>query len=68
MYFKLTIFLCTFSGNRFALMVVKTLLFQFLSKFDIVCTKKTLVPIELSKFEILINAAKGFWLGFKLRE
>lgn len=56
-----------FSGNRFALLVTKTFLFQFLYKFNIVVTKNTQIPIQLCKSEIIINPEKGFNLGFELR-
>ncbi|KAK4873925.1 hypothetical protein RN001_013285 [Aquatica leii] len=54
-------------ANRFALMETKLLFFQILTKFDIVVVEKTQIPLQLAKSPIQLNAEKGFWLGFKLR-
>ncbi|KAK4874004.1 hypothetical protein RN001_013364 [Aquatica leii] len=54
-------------ASRFALMEVKVLIFYLLSKFDIVKTKKTPIPIIIAKGTINFVAEGGFWLGLKQR-
>lgn len=51
-------------GNRFALVEVKALFFNILLNFEIVPTKKTTIPLVLSKDFNLIPEG-GFWLGLK---
>ncbi|KAK5641872.1 hypothetical protein RI129_010419 [Pyrocoelia pectoralis] len=54
-------------ASRFALMEVKTLMFHLLSKFDLVATDRTQVPLKLSKTKLSITAEEGIWLGLKRR-
>lgn len=51
-------------GNRFALVEIKALLFYILLNFEIVPTKKTQIPVKVSKnFNHIPD--DGFWLGLK---
>lgn len=54
-------------GSRFALLEIKTLVTKILSKFDIVPTAKTQIPLKLSKYQFAMRAENGVWLGFKRR-
>uniref|UniRef100_A0A1Y1KP85 Cytochrome P450 n=1 Tax=Photinus pyralis TaxID=7054 RepID=A0A1Y1KP85_PHOPY len=54
-------------GNRFALMETKLAFFYLLSKFNLVVTEKTDVPLQLGKHAFHLNAKNGFWLGLKAR-
>lgn len=54
-------------GSRFALLEVKILLFHLLTKFDLVPTGKTQIPLKLNKREFNMQAENGFYLGFKRR-
>ncbi|KAL1488807.1 hypothetical protein ABEB36_014603 [Hypothenemus hampei] len=51
-------------GNRFAIMEMKSFLFHLLSKYEIVPTEKTSIPLVLSK-NIQLGAENGFWMGLK---
>lgn len=52
-------------GNRFALLEVKAVLFHLLSKFRIVPTEKTDIPIQIHPRSIGLNAKNGFWVAFE---
>ncbi|KAJ8953903.1 hypothetical protein NQ318_019143, partial [Aromia moschata] len=53
-------------GSRFALLEGKALAVSLLSRFEIVPTKKTMIPIKFAKtFNIAVK--DGLWLGFKRR-
>jgi len=54
-------------GSRFALMIVKAVVFSMLSKFDIFVTSKTQIPVQLSKKTFNMITEKGMWLGLELR-
>ncbi|KAF5300651.1 hypothetical protein FQA39_LY11112 [Lamprigera yunnana] len=55
-------------ASRFALMETKILFFYLLSVFDLVPTKKTVVPLVLSKKIFALAPDNGFWIGFKPRK
>ncbi|XP_019875696.2 cytochrome P450 9e2 [Aethina tumida] len=52
-------------GSRFAIMEVKTMLFHLLSKFKIVTTERTEIPIQIAHTGAGLNAKNGFWLGLQ---
>ncbi|XP_049818313.1 cytochrome P450 9e2-like isoform X6 [Aethina tumida] len=52
-------------GNRFALLEVKAVLFYLLSKFRIVPTEKTDIPMQLHPRSVGLNAINGFWVAFE---
>ncbi|XP_017777324.1 PREDICTED: cytochrome P450 9e2-like isoform X2 [Nicrophorus vespilloides] len=55
-------------GSRFALMEIKLMFVHLLSKFDLVVTKKTAVPITLSRKTIRVQPEGGYWVGMKKRQ
>lgn len=52
-------------GSRFALLETKTMFFHLLSNFEIVPTKKTTIPIKISKQSFQLSIVGGFNLGLK---
>lgn len=54
-------------GNRFALLEIKVLFFNLLSKFELKVTDKTQVPLVLGKQHLNLCPEKGFWIGLKAR-
>ncbi|XP_017770118.1 PREDICTED: cytochrome P450 9e2-like [Nicrophorus vespilloides] len=54
-------------GHRFALITAKMMFFKLLSTFEIVITEKTPVPLKISKIDLMLTPADGFWLGLKQR-
>ena len=52
-------------GSRFALMDVKTVLYQMLLNFNFEVTEKTQIPFKFRKSMINVGAEKGFWLQLK---
>ncbi|CAH1987058.1 unnamed protein product [Acanthoscelides obtectus] len=52
-------------GSRFALLETKAVFFHLLSKFEIVPTNKTQVPLKLNRRSFNFVAENGFWLGLK---
>ena len=53
-------------GSRFALLEIKSLLFKLLLNFEIVPSKKTQIPIKLSRKTIIGHTAEGgFWLELR---
>ncbi|KAF5300649.1 hypothetical protein FQA39_LY11110 [Lamprigera yunnana] len=54
-------------ASRFALMEIKILFFYLLSEFDLVPTKKTVIPLVLSRKKLVLAPDDGFWIGLKPR-
>lgn len=52
-------------GNRFASLEIKIVFFHLLTKFEIVPTKKTIIPIQISKKQFNLHGEGGFNLGLK---
>ncbi|KAF5272084.1 hypothetical protein FQA39_LY01167 [Lamprigera yunnana] len=52
-------------GNRFGILVVKTLMVSLLSRFEIVPVEKTVIPLEISKTEFVLRSDSGYWFGLK---
>ncbi|XP_017770107.1 PREDICTED: cytochrome P450 9e2-like [Nicrophorus vespilloides] len=52
---------------RFAMMTTKIMFFKLISTFEIVVSEKTCVPLKISKFDLMMTSADGFWLGLKRR-
>lgn len=55
-------------GSRFALMEIKTIIYYLLLTFDFEVTKKTQIPIKLSKNPTQLQTEKGVFVGFKPRK
>lgn len=55
------------TGNRFALMEGKALLYHLLLKFKIEPNEKTDIPLKLQDSFVSINALNGIHLDFKTR-
>nr|QZM07471.1 cytochrome P450 monooxygenase CYP9EK1 [Lasioderma serricorne] len=55
-------------GSRFALLEVKTLFFHLLSKFDLVFTEKTILPMKLKTVGFSMKPDGGFQIGLKRRK
>ncbi|XP_026482128.1 cytochrome P450 9e2-like [Ctenocephalides felis] len=55
-------------GSRFALMEMKTLLFNILKEFDIVPSEKTQIPLKLAKGLMQMKPEKGFWVKLQPRK
>lgn len=56
-----------FLGSRFALLELKVMAVYLLSKFEIVVTKKTHLPIKFAKSGGQPAPEGGYWVGFKKR-
>lgn len=56
-----------FVGSRFALLELKVMAVYLLSKFEIVVTKKTRLPIRFSRSSGQPAPEGGYWVGFKKR-
>ncbi|KAF5305274.1 hypothetical protein FQA39_LY09239 [Lamprigera yunnana] len=54
-------------GNRFALMLMKTIIVTILSHYEIVRVPQTMIPFELNKNTPFLHSASGYWFGFKPR-
>ncbi|KAK4873816.1 hypothetical protein RN001_013176 [Aquatica leii] len=54
-------------GSRFALLEIKTVIFNILTKFEIVPVDETPIPLTLSKSNVNPISDKGYWLGLKPR-
>ncbi|XP_017770242.1 PREDICTED: cytochrome P450 9e2-like [Nicrophorus vespilloides] len=54
-------------GYRFAMIKAKIMFFKLLSTFEIVVCDKTSVPLKISKIDLMLTSADGFWLGLKRR-
>lgn len=50
-----------------ALLELKTVFFHLLSKFDIVVTDETIIPLKISPAKPMLFPEKGVHLAFKLR-
>ncbi|KAF5291534.1 hypothetical protein FQR65_LT01847 [Abscondita terminalis] len=55
-------------ASRFAIMETKILFFHLLSKFDLVVSEKTTVPLEFTRKQFLLAPDGGFWIGLKPRK
>jgi cytochrome P450 family 9 len=55
-------------GYRFALLEIKVLFFYLLSKFEVVPTEKTQIPVKLSKKSLNMTPEEGLWVELKRRE
>lgn len=55
-------------ASRFAIMETKILFFHLLSKFDLVATEKTAVPLVISRKTFLLAPDGGFWIGLRSRK
>lgn len=53
---------------RFVLMEMKTFFFHMLSDFEIVPTKKSVIPFTRLKGAMKIESAEDLWFGFKKRK
>lgn len=54
-------------ASRYALLKAKIVIYHLLSKFDLVPTKKTKIPIVVSKTKITMAADGKVWIGFRSR-
>lgn len=54
-------------GSRYALTEVKVVFYEILSKFEIVPTKKSTIPVVLDPKSFVLNSSNGFWFGLKKR-
>ncbi|XP_017776438.1 PREDICTED: cytochrome P450 9e2-like isoform X2 [Nicrophorus vespilloides] len=55
-------------GSRFALLEAKVVFVSLLSKFNIVPTEKSEIPLKLSNAGFSFNSKKGFWFALKQRD
>ncbi|KAI4464094.1 cytochrome p450 [Holotrichia oblita] len=55
-------------GSRFAILETKMIFFYILSKFSIVVTEKTQIPLVLDKNSISIQGKNGMWVGLQHRK
>ncbi|XP_023030479.1 cytochrome P450 9e2 isoform X2 [Leptinotarsa decemlineata] len=55
-------------GSRFALLEAKVLFYYILSKFEIVPTEKTTIPLVLANNIVVLAVEKGFDMGLKRLE
>ncbi|XP_044253114.1 cytochrome P450 9e2-like, partial [Tribolium madens] len=54
-------------GSRFALLEIKVLLINLLTKFDLVPVEKTVIPLKFAK-TLGLDAKGGIWVGLKRRK
>lgn len=54
-------------GSRFALMEIKTIIYYLLLNFNFEVTKKTQIPIKLSKNPVQLQTEKGVHVGLQPR-
>lgn len=52
-------------GSRFALMDVKTVIYQMLLNFSFEVTEKTPIPFKFKKSMMSVGAEDGFWIKLK---
>lgn len=52
-------------GARFALLQSKVMLANLLTKFELIVTDKTAIPLEYSKTYINLHVDKGVYVGFR---
>lgn len=57
----------SYLASRYALQITKLVLIHILMSFDIVESKKSVFPIELSKDCLDLSSKNGFWFGLKKR-
>ncbi|KAB0793102.1 hypothetical protein PPYR_12722 [Photinus pyralis] len=55
-------------ASRFAILETKLILFNILSKFNIVPVKETKIPFVQGRNGLFLSAEGGFWLGLQHRE
>lgn len=53
-------------GSRFALMTVKTILYNMLSNFSFEVTQKTQIPLKYKKTMMNVVAENGIWIELKV--
>ncbi|GJQ77435.1 hypothetical protein Trydic_g20833 [Trypoxylus dichotomus] len=54
-------------GSRFGILEIKIIFFYILSKFNLVATEKTQIPIVLDKKNLSILGENGMWVALKRR-
>ncbi|XP_063917767.1 cytochrome P450 9e2-like isoform X1 [Zophobas morio] len=54
-------------GYRFALLEIKVLFFYLLSKFEIVVTERTEIPVKICKKSLNMTPDGGLWVALKRR-
>ncbi|KAF5306323.1 hypothetical protein FQA39_LY09021 [Lamprigera yunnana] len=54
-------------GSRFALLEIKLIIAEVISKFQIVPIERTQIPLIMSKSAVNSTPQDGFWVGFKKR-
>ncbi|XP_023312541.1 cytochrome P450 9e2-like, partial [Anoplophora glabripennis] len=52
-------------GSRFALLMIKAVIFHTLLHFELVPVEKTVIPVKFSKKTFGLTMEGGLWLGFK---
>ncbi|CRL05076.1 CLUMA_CG018180, isoform A [Clunio marinus] len=52
-------------GSRFALMIVKTILYKMLLNFSFDVSEKTQIPLQYKKSMMTVGAEKGYWIKLK---
>ncbi|KAK5641865.1 hypothetical protein RI129_010412 [Pyrocoelia pectoralis] len=55
-------------ASRFALLEAKALIFNLLSRFNVLVTDKTQIPLKIHKSRITLVSEKGIWLGLERRK
>lgn len=55
-------------GTRFALLEMKVLFFNLLTKFELKITDRTQIPLVVGKRHLNLCAENGFWVGIKARD
>lgn len=53
---------------RYGIMEAKQFIFHMVANFEIVPTKKSRIPLVLSKNNFLITTEHGLWFGLKKRQ
>lgn len=54
-------------ASRFALMELKASIYSLLRNFYVECSEKTVAPVKLLTGTFSLEAEKGMWLQFRLR-
>ncbi|XP_023310973.1 cytochrome P450 9e2-like [Anoplophora glabripennis] len=52
-------------GSRFALLEIKTVIFQILKHFELIPVEKSRIPVQISRKQFNLTAEGGFWFGLK---
>lgn len=55
-------------GDRFAVMMIKTILANLIANFVLKTTKRTSIPLKFCKKSLSMGVEDGFWLELKPRE